>query len=61
MSNRIGVAKIGKAMSHFEKSVKYINRKIDERSQNGKYNEEDDAAYRHYSGRTDDGSRCWSF
>jgi hypothetical protein len=59
MSNRISVAKIGKSMSHFEKSIKYINRKIDERSQNGKFNEND--ADRHYSGTSDDGSRCWSY
>jgi len=59
MSNRISVAKIGKAMSHFEKSIKYINQKIDERSQNGKYNE--DSVDRNYQGTNDKGERCWSF
>jgi hypothetical protein len=58
MSNRIKVAKIGKSMSHFEKTIKFINRKIDERSKNGKYNE--DSVDRHYIGNNDKG-RCWSF
>ena len=61
MSNRMTVAKIGKAMSHFEKSLKYINHKIDERAQNGKTNEDGDSAYRHYSGIAEDGGRCWSY
>jgi len=59
VSNRIKVEKIGKAMGRFEKTVEYINRKIDERSRNGKYNEND--ADRHFSGTTNDGSRCWSY
>ncbi len=61
MSNRMTVAKIGKAMVHFEKTIEYINRKVDERSRNGKTNEDDDAAIRNYSGMSDDGDRCWSF
>ena len=59
MSNRISVAKIGKAMARFEQSVKYVNRKIDERSRSGKSNEND--ADRHFSGTTNDGSRCWTY
>ena len=61
MANRISVAKIGKAITRFEKSVEYLNRKIDERSQSGKTNEDDDAADRHYSGIAEDGGRCWSY
>ena len=61
MSNRIKVTKIGKAMTRFEKSLEYLNRKIDERARNGKTNERDDAVYRHYVGRSEDGGRCWSF
>ena len=61
MSNRISVAKVGKAMVHFEKTVEYINQKIDERSQNGKTNEDNDAAIRNYTGMNNNGERCWSF
>jgi len=61
MSNRVHVSKIGKSMLRFEKSVEYLNRKIDERSRNGKHNEDDDVASRHFTGIADDGSRCWSF
>ena len=61
MANRISVAKIGKAMARFEKTVEYINQKVDGRSRNGKQSEENDVAIRHYSGTADDGSRCWSF
>ena len=61
MANRIAVAKIGKAITRFEKSVEYINRKIDERSQSGKTEEDNDSAHRHYSGIAEDGGRCWSY
>jgi len=61
MSNRISVAKVGKAMVHFEKTIEHINRKIDERTRNGKIHEDDDAAVRNYSGINNDGERCWSF
>ena len=61
MSNRIKVERIGKAIIRFEKSIEYINRKVDERSQSGKTNEDDDSAYRHYSGIAEDGGRCWSY
>ena len=60
MSNHIKVAKIGNTMARFEKTIKYINRRIDERSQSGKNNEENDVAYSHYAGSNDQGI-CWSF
>ena len=37
----------------------YLIKQIDKRSKSGKSNE--DAAERHYSGTSDDGSRIWSF
>jgi len=61
MSNRVHVSKICKAMLRFEKSVEYLNQKIDERSRNEKRNEDDDVVNRHLIGIADDGSRSWSF
>ena len=61
MSNRIKVQKISNAISRFEKSVEYINRKIDERSQNGRTNEDDYKVSNHFSGTDDNGNRCWTF
>lgn len=59
MSNRMNVAKITAAMVRFEKTFDYINRQIDERTRNGKYNEDD--ANNHLVKTDSDGSRCWSF
>lgn len=61
MSKHIKFAKIGNTIRRFEKSIEYINRKIDERSQNGKTNEDDDFSNHHFVGVNDDGGRCWSF
>lgn len=61
MSRAIKFEKIGKAITRFEKSIKYINQKIDERSQAGRINEDSDSAYNHYTGTSDNGGRCWSY
>lgn len=61
MSNRMNVAKCTAAMVRFEKTLDYINRKIDERTRNGKYNEDDNFANNHLKDINSDGSRCWSF
>ena len=61
MSKHIKFAKINSAIKRFENNVNRINSIIDKRSKSGKYNENDDSSYRHFSGTTDDGSRCWSY
>ena len=61
MCNRIKVESINKAMRYFEKSVQYIDRKIDERSQNGRTNEDSNVAVSHLKHTDSDGNRCWSF
>jgi hypothetical protein len=56
MANRIRNTKITKAMRKFEKNLKKIHQKIDRQN-----NLKNDYIERHYKGRSDDGSRCWSF
>ena len=60
MSNHMKVAKVTKAMVSFEKTINFINDKIDRRTQSGKINEDDSNVDNHLNVNSD-GSRCWSF
>lgn len=48
-----------KVVKSHQDRMSFINRKVDERSANGKSNEDD--VSNHYIGCADDGSRVWSF